>query len=98
MERLFFKGFSESPLSDGRRLLNIELEDRERGEIYIWTPKWAEHVAELSKRALEIELANQEDGPYEETLTEAKETAVHVVVLRATVKLEQALQWLKNVR
>lgn len=74
MTQIFWKGFDESRLKNGRRLLNAKFTDKETGEVYRWTPKWV-HLLELIQSAYEVESANAAGGQYDRILREAKMVA-----------------------
>ena len=71
MARVYWKGLSEDQLEDGRRLLNVEFEDKETGEILRWTPRWA-HTLRLVDRAYEVEVSNEINSCYVPVLAAAR--------------------------
>ncbi len=75
MTRIFWKGLTENLLDDGRRLLDVEFEEKSTGEVYRWTPRWT-HMLKLTQRAYEVEVANETESPYEPLLDSARNIRV----------------------
>ena len=69
--RVFFSRFTEDAQSDGRHLLNVELEDRDTGKTYRWCPPW-HAIIELMGRAVAIEEANKARSLFTPLLKEAR--------------------------
>ncbi len=74
MTQIFWNGFDESLLEDGRRLLNAKFTDKETDKVYRWTPKWV-NALELIQRAYQVEASNAAGGQYDRILREAKMVA-----------------------
>lgn len=72
MGRIFWMGLSEDRLPDGRLLLNVDFKEKGNGKTYRWAPKWAE-MLELTRRAYDVEVANETGSPYEPALRAARE-------------------------